>query len=333
MTAAPMQARQPAGPATLGREEILRRLDHAAGIEAVRQSLVAYSAGQVQQPPVAHMGFAGANGDCHVKCGHVSGAPVFVIKIATGFYDNPGKGLPSSNGMMVALSATTGEPLALLFDGGVLTDWRTGYAGALATRLCWPQGATRLGIVGAGIQARMQLRALRALAPGAPLSVAVWARSLEKAERFAADMADLGLDISPVSSLADLCAASRVIVTTTPATAPLVRSEWIAPGTHITAVGADAPGKQELEGALIARADVLLADSAAQSVDHGEFAHAVAAGLVEPGRIGQLGAPLSTGALARKAGDISIADLTGLGAEDAAIAGCILATADLSAIR
>lgn len=317
------------GPILLDRAEILRRLDHAAGIAAVRESLVAYSAGAVQQPPVVHMGFAAANGDCHVKCAHVAGAPVFVVKFATGFYDNPARGLPSSNGLTVALSAATGEPVALLFDGGALTDWRTGYAGALATRLCWPQGATRLGIVGTGTQARMQLRALRALAPDAPLSVAVWGRSAAKAERFAADMADLGLDVSPLASLADLCAASQVIVTATPSTEPLVRAEWIGPGTHVTAVGADSPGKQELETALVARADILLADSAGQSVDHGEFAHAVAAGLVEPGRIGEIGASLQTGSLTRRPGDISIADLTGLGAEDAAIAGTVLAGADL----
>jgi ornithine cyclodeaminase len=260
-----------------------------------------------------------------VKCAHVAGTPVFVVKIATGFYDNPAKNLPSSNGMMLALSATTGEPVALLFDEGVLTDWRTGYAGALATRLCWPKGATRLGIVGAGIQARMQLRALRALAPDALLSVSVWGRSAEKAERFAADVADLGLDVTPMTSLADLCAAAQVIVTTTPATAPLVRAEWIAPGTHITAVGADSPGKQELDTGLVARADILLADSARQSIDHGEFAHAVAAGLVEPARIGEIGASLGAGSLTRPPGAISIADLTGLGAEDAAIAGVVLA--------
>jgi ornithine cyclodeaminase len=314
-------------PVILDRAEILRRLDHAAGIAAVRESLIAYSAGKVQQPPVVHMGFAAANGDCHVKCAHVAGAPVFVVKIATGFYDNPARGLPSSNGMMVAVSAATGEPVALLFDEGMLTDWRTGYAGALATRLCWPKGATRLGIVGAGIQARMQLRALRVLAPGEPLSVSVWGRSAEKAERFAADVADLGLDVTPMTSLADLCAAAQVIVTTTPATAPLVRAEWIAPGTHVTAVGADSPGKQELETGLVARAGILLADSAAQSIDHGEFAHAVAAGLVPAERIGEIGASLGAGSLTREPGAISIADLTGLGAEDAAIAGAVLASA------
>lgn len=323
-----MQDPRKTGPVLLDRAEILRRLDHAAGIAAVRESLIAFSAGQVQQPPVVYMGFDRANGDCHVKCAHVSGTPVFVVKIATGFYENPAKGLPSSNGLIVALSATTGETAALLVDEGVLTDWRTGYAGALATRLCWPKGATRLGIVGTGIQARMQLRALRALTPGEPLSVAVWGRSAAKAERLAADVADLGLDVWPVASLADLCAASQVIVTTTPSTGPLVRAEWIAPGTHITAVGADSPGKQELDTALVSRANILLADSRQQSIDHGEFAHAVAAGLVAAAGIGEIGARLGAGSLKRKPSDISIADLTGLGAEDGAIVAAVLASAD-----
>lgn len=325
-----MQEPRQTGPVFLNRAEILRRLDHAAGIAAVRESLIAYSAGRVQQPPVVHMGFEEANGDCHVKCAHVAGTPVFVVKIATGFYDNPAKGLPSSNGMMAALSATTGEPVALLFDEGVLTDWRTGYAGALVTQLCWPKGATRLGIVGTGTQARVQLRALRALAPGKPLSIAVWGRSSSNAERFAGDVADLGLDVSPVASLADLCSASQVIVTTTPSAGPLVQAEWIAPGTHITAVGADSPGKQELEAELVARADILLADSRQQSVDHGEFSHAVAAGLVAAERIGEIGARLAARSLKRRPSDISVADLTGLGAEDSAIAAAVLASADIT---
>ena len=108
-----MQDPRKTGPVLLDRAEILRRLDHAAGIAAVRESLIAFSAGQVQQPPVVYMGFDRANGDCHVKCAHVSGTPVFVVKIATGFYENPAKGLPSSNGLIVALSATTGETAAL----------------------------------------------------------------------------------------------------------------------------------------------------------------------------------------------------------------------------
>jgi ornithine cyclodeaminase len=321
------------GPVVLDRAEILRRLNHAAGIEAVRESLIAYSAGRVQQPQVVHLGFTEANGDCHVKCGHVSGAPIFVIKIATGFYDNPAKGLASSNGLVIAISASTGEPIALLFDEGALTDWRTGYAGAIATRLCWPKGATRLGIVGTGTQARMQLRALLAVTPDEPISIAVWGRSPAAAERFAKEASDLGLGIRPEANLTDLCATSQVIITTTPAVTPLVRAEWIAPGTHITAVGADAPGKQELESALVARADILLTDSAQQSIDHGEFSHAVAAGLIAAGRISEIGQSLASGLLKRRPGDISIADLTGLGVEDAAIAASVLSGAGLFTTR
>ena len=314
------------GPIILDRAEILRRLDHAIGIAAVRESMVAFSAGRVLQPPVVHLGFAAANGDCHVKCGYVEGAPAFVIKVATGFYDNPKRGLASSNGMMIALSATTGEPRALLFDEGALTDWRTGYAGALATHLCWPPGASRLGIVSTGTQARVQLRALQALAPDRPIAVSVWGRSLIAAERLVADVADLGLAVEPVDALADLCAGAQAIVTTTPATAPLIRPEWIAPGTHITAVGADAPGKRELDPALVARADLLLADSRRQSIDHGEFAGAVASGLVDPTRIVEIGSALADKDFRRLPDAISIADLTGLGAEDAAIASAVLAT-------
>lgn len=324
MNPAALPAGTPA-PLLIDRATIAAHLDHAAAVAAVRDSLIAYSAGQVQQPPVVHLDFPAAQGDCHVKCAHLAGMPVFTVKIAAGFYGNADRGLPSTNGMMIAVSASTGAIVALLFDEGLLTDWRTGHAGALATQLCWPEGADRLGILGTGTQARMQLQALRLLMPDRPLSVTVWGRTPDRARRFAAEMAAPGLRFAIADSPADLCAGSQVIITTTPTTEPLLRAEWIAPGTHVTAVGADLPGKQELDSALVARADILLADSRAQCLDHGECAHAVASGLIAADKIREIGTLLQAGTLPRKPTDISIADLTGLGAEDAAICAAVLA--------
>lgn len=317
------------GMAVIGRAAIERFLDWPAALVAVRESFAAYSRGDVTVPPVVHLDFPGTSGDCHVKCGHVRGAPVFAVKIATGFYDNPRHGLSSSNGLIVVLSALTGQPVAVLNDEGLLTDVRTGLAGAIASMLLWPAGATRLGIIGTGTQARMQLRCLRVAAGTRPLDVSVWGRSNAATDAFIAAMADLGLPIKAMP-LEELCRTSQVIVTTTPSTAPLVQDAWISPGTHITAVGADAPGKQELETSLVARADVLLADSREQCVAHGEFSHVVERKLVTPDRISEIGEVLAAGGVARSPDAISIADLTGLGAQDAAIAACVLDAAGVT---
>ena len=308
----------------LDRAEIVRRVDTRVGLQQVRKSFIAYSGGRASMPPVSYLGFPQANGDCHVKCGYIHGEPIFAVKIATGFYDNPAHGLPSSNGLVVAISAHTGAPLALLRDEGYLTDLRTGLAGAIATQLMWPRNATRVGLVGTGTQARMQLRALRLAIPETAITVEVWGRSNSSVQALIADVADLGLPIHPCGSLEELCRNAQVIITTTPSTAPLVMDAWISPGTHITAVGADAPGKQELETSLVARATRLLADSREQSVDHGEFYHAVSAGLVDAQSIIEIGSVLASSKVAREDADISIADLTGLGVQDAAIAACAL---------
>ncbi|MEI2298605.1 ornithine cyclodeaminase family protein [Ensifer sp. MJa1] len=287
---------------------------------AIRDAYIAMTDGRANLPPVGYLALAGRNADCHVKYGYIEGDPIFVVKIASGFYDNPAKGLPSSNGMMVAISAETGDVTAVLDDKGLLTDLRTGIGCAIATMALWRSDARSIGIVGTGTQARIQIRALSALSDR-PLEFMVWGRSPEKTAAVLADVADLGLSIEATTDLAGLCRHSDAIVTTTPSKEPLIRSEWIAPGTHITAMGADAPGKQELEVALVARADRLVVDLAGQCLDHGEFSAAAQARLIDEERCVALGAVLSGATEGRRSNrDITIADLTGIATQDIAIA-------------
>ncbi|HEV7308493.1 ornithine cyclodeaminase family protein [Ensifer sp.] len=287
---------------------------------AIRDAYIAVSDGRANLPPVGYLALPGRNADCHVKYGYIEGDPIFVVKIASGFYDNPTRGLPSSNGMMVAVSAETGAVVGVLDDKGLLTDLRTGIGGAIATMALWRSDAQRIGIVGTGTQARIQIRALAALSDR-PLQFSVWGRSADKAAAVVADVADLDLSIETTDDLEALCRHSDAIVTTTPSRAPLIRSDWIAPGTHITAMGADAPGKQELDVALVARADRLVVDLAGQCLDHGEFAAATQVGLIDEGRCNALGAVISGAAQGRRGDqDITIADLTGIATQDIAIA-------------
>lgn len=290
--------------------------------EAVRDAYRALSDGRANLPPVGYLGFPAAHGDCHIKYGHIAGDAVFAVKIAAGFYDNPAKGLPSSTGVVLVFSALTGQMEALLADEGYLTDLRTGLGGAVASlALCRPD-ARRFLIVGSGTQAYWLARSLQHLEPEAEL--AIWGRHLDRAAALAARLGGA----SAAADLEAACRAADVILTATPATSPLVRADWIGPGCHITALGADSPGKQELETTLVSRAHLRVADSLSQCLDHGEFAHAHAAGLIGPGDCVELGAILSGRALGRQdPDDITIADLTGLATQDIAMARCVLSRA------
>jgi ornithine cyclodeaminase len=290
--------------------EILAALDEDAAIAAVETGFKRYSAGQVQVSAVLHLAFAEPPGDCHVKAAAVAGDEVFVVKLATGFYRNPELNLPSSNGFMAVLSARTGELLALLHDQGHLTDQRTAMAGAIAARAILREGSRTLGIVGAGTQARLQAKLLkRRLGLD---SVLIWARNSKRASALASEIRGEAV------TLEDLCARADLIVTTTPSTEPLLASVMIRPGTRIVAVGADSPGKQELDPRILARGRVVV-DSIAQCVDHGEAGWAVRAGLIDPTGLMELGALLETPVVFSPE-QIVVADLTGVAIQDFEIA-------------
>lgn len=303
--------------------EALIDLDHA--LAAVEAGYIAASEGRAVMPPVGYLAFPDKDGDCHIKYGHIAGDPAFVVKVAAGFYGNPAIGLPTSNGVMLVLSAETGILEAILLDEGFLTDLRTGLGGAIATRaLCRPD-ARRVAIVGTGIQARWQVRCLRQAMPSTPFSFTIWGRSQDKARETEDALKAEGIDVSVSSDLERLCRNAEIIITTTPSREPLIRSAWIKPDTHITAIGADAPGKQELETGLVARASRRICDSAAQSLDHGEFSTAFQAGDITAGNCVELGAILGGKATGRShPGDITIADLTGIAVQDIAIATSVL---------
>lgn len=289
----------------------------------IEEGFVAWSSGRAVIPPVGYLGFDAPRGDCHIKYGYVRGDDQFVIKVATGFYDNPARGLSSSNGFMVVVSAQTGEPVALLDDGGYLTDLRTAIAGLIAAKYLAPRRPKCIGIVGTGIQARMQLELLTGHYGSGP--VRVWGRDKRKAASFVENITTASNNTAVAETLVDLCSQCDLIVTTTPATRPLLAADWIRAGTHITAVGADATGKQELDPALFARADICAVDSAEQCVDHGETAHAVAAGLIDAAKLIELGALIDGTQVGRSAHDqITIADLTGLAVQDIRIAQHVL---------
>ncbi|MQY43732.1 ornithine cyclodeaminase family protein [Epibacterium sp. SM1969] len=304
----------------LDKAQIQDLFDFETAVDAVRAAYVAFAQGRVQTPPVTYLGFPEVAGDCHVKSGHIAGDGAFVIKIATGFYNNPAQGLPSSNGMNLVLSAETGAPLALLQDEGWLTDIRTGIGGALATHALAVAGFERFLIVGTGLQARHQAQCLQQLVPDRRLAFSIWGRDAQKAKAVAQDLTAAGLLAQNTEDLPTACKAAQAIVATTPAQRHLIARDWIGPGTHITAIGADCPDKQELEAELTAHADLLVCDSPEQALDHGEFQTLHKSGRLTEADVVTLGDILSRDHQGRlNSSQITIADLTGLAAQDIAI--------------
>lgn len=296
-------------------------------IDCVERAFVALATQSVAMPPILRLDIPEHRGEVDVKTAYIPGVDHFAIKISPGFFGNPALGLPSTNGMMVVLSARTGLVEALLLDNGYLTDVRTAAAGAVAAKHLARDDASVAAILGAGMQARMQLSAL---AQVRGLSAArVWARDPAKAADFATDMAArLGIPVTSAATVAVATRGADLIVTTTPAESPILNAADVAPGTHVTAMGSDAEHKNEIDPALIAQA-TYAADRLAQTRRLGEWHHAIAAGLVADTdtrpELGQIIAGEVPGRT--RPDEITVADLTGTGIQDTAIAALALSRA------
>lgn len=291
-------------------------------VPIIEEGFVAYSEGKAVVPPVGELIFHDPPGDVHIKYGYLEGDAYYVIKIASGFYENPRLNLPSGNGLMLLFGQRTGELLSILLDEGYLTDLRTAAAGAIAARYLAPSQVHRIGIVGTGTQARLQLRYLKGITDCR--EVLVWGRDARKLARYKEEMEREAFSIDATLHTADLTATCNLIVTATAATAPLLWADQIQPGTHITAMGADTPGKQELDPAILMKADLVVADSVRQCVERGEIAHALRQGLIEEKDLAELGHLISGRAAGRSSDDqITVADLTGVAVQDIQIAKAI----------
>lgn len=303
-------------------EQIKQALSGLNMTGSIEKGFIAYSKGEVVVPPVGELLFDDPPGDTHIKYGYIKGDDIYVIKIASGFYKNPEIGLPSSSGLMLVFSQKTGVLQAVLLDEGYLTDVRTAIAGKIAAKYLAPETITAIGVIGTGIQAKMQVQYLKSLTPCR--QVFVWGRSGEKREQYKTDMEAQGFSVTPVESAAQVAAQANLIVTTTPSDTPLLFSGDIQPGTHITAMGSDTDKKQELDSDILARADVVVADSLVQCKTRGEISKALAAGAVKETDLHELGTYIKDhGRGNRKSFDITVADLTGVAVQDVQIAAAV----------
>ena len=293
----------------------------ADALAAVEDGFARLARGEVIVPPPIGLDVPEREAEVHVKTAYVRGLPGFAVKVASGFYANAAAGVPVSSGLMVVLSAQTGWPLALLLDNAYLTEVRTALAGALAAKYLAKPSIRTVGVVGVGMQARFQLRALRLVRDFR--EVVVYGRKREAVLKYAAEVSkQLGVEVVPARDVAEVVRRSDLVVTATSSRQPLVFARDIHEGLHVTAMGSDGPGKQELDPAVFGRADLVVCDLRSQCERLGELQHALAANTLPAAtpviELGTLAAGLAPGR--RDDAQVTVCDLTGVGVQDTAIA-------------
>lgn len=311
--------REPA-PAVFTENDIRAAVGMPDAIASARRAFLALAQGQVHSPEPWHLDTP--NGSVHVKGGSLDGAGTFAAKLSSGFPGNAQRGLPTSDGFTGILDAETGRIRALLLDGGYLTELRTGAAGAVALDLLAAPRTQTIAFVGTGGQIRHQIDG--AMHVREPSTLILIGRSQRRTadladwtrRRYDVDVRTQELDGSPIEADA--------IVTATASTSPILARAQLRPGVHVTAVGSDSPGKRELAPEMLLAADVIAVDDPRQSARIGELQDIPESDLAVATRNGSLvttlGALLHDGALPWTSTRTSVADLSGTGAQDAAIA-------------
>jgi len=300
--------------------EILDALGDIDLVAAMEQAFSAYSSGRAVVPPVGELLFDSPPGEVHIKYGYINGEKYYVIKVASGFYENRALGLPTNNGLVLLFKQASGELEAIFLDQGCLTEQRTAAAGAVAAKHLAPSRVDFIGIVGTGTQAEMQLRHLSDVC--ACRDVLVWGRNDASVQKFCKRLADTPFTVRPVVDVEELVDKSRLIVTATAAHSPLLST--VRSGTHITAMGSDTTEKQELHPDILICADLVVSDAIAQAKTRGEIFQACSHSEFLIDSVIELGS-ITSGNHPGRSNDeqVTVADLTGVATQDIAIASAV----------
>ena len=303
-------------------EEVLKVMDMNLALEMAEEAFRAYGEGRVNMPPKAHLNLAGGEfssmfSEVTLADGHICGN-----KWICCFADNPRRGLLTVMGKIVLNDPETGLELTSM-DGTYITNFRTGAAGGLGVQYLARPEASRLGLVGAGEQARTQVAAIVRVRP--LQEVTIYSRTPERARELQEEIQRAyGLATRVTAEVEAAVRGQDIVVTVTPSTTPLVLREWVEPGTHINAFGADAVGKQELDPAILHDAKVVV-DDVVQALEVGELNVAVSKGQF---RHEQIYATLGEVVVGKKPGrtspeEITVFDATGLSVQDLTLAHAI----------
>jgi ornithine cyclodeaminase/alanine dehydrogenase-like protein (mu-crystallin family) len=307
----------------LNPDEIEQRVGNLDVVGLMEQAFAAFSKGEAVMPMPGELLIEDPPGEVHLKYGYFKSGDTYVIKIASGFWNNPAKGLSSSDGLLLVFRKETGELAAVLNDRGRLTDLRTAAAGAVTAKHLASTDVDTIGVIGNGIQAELQVLALQAVRPCK--NIVVWGRNPERTSAYAKRMEEKGLTVEIAPSASDVAARSRLIVTATASPSPLLQWSDIRPGTHITAIGADSADKQELAEAIIRNADIVVTDSRRQAITRGELLRAYGEDSAALSKVAEIGEIVSGTAKGRtNESQVSVATLSGLAVQDIAMASAVL---------
>jgi ornithine cyclodeaminase len=290
-------------------------------LEPVRCALADFSRGD-GHAGVITFAPAGPDGDVHVKTAWLPGGRYFSVKVATWFTGRAHAHGGPADGYLAVHDARTGEPVAILRDEHYLTDLRTAAAGAATITALARAGSRQLGVIGTGTQARLQ--AMAACEVAAIRRIRVWGRNPERASGLCGTLArqhpEIAVDVAPTAAAA--VAGADIVVTATTSREPVISGSWLVPGQHIVAVGADDPGKAELDPECFRRADVVAVDSRHQTPRlAGDLRAAIEAGAVELSGLTEIGDVIAGRARGRRSDDqVTVAKLIGLGVQDLAAA-------------
>ena len=304
-------------------EEIKVVLPKIDLMQEIETGFSAYSNGEVVVPPVGELNFDNPPGDVHIKYGYIQDDDVYVIKIASGFYQNKLLGLSNGQGMMLVFDQKSGKPIGLLQDEGYLTDVRTAVAGAICAKYLAPKNIEAIGIIGTGVQARMQLEYLKRVTDCK--SAIVWGRSESALDQYKTVMADSGFIIQTTMALEQVTDNCNLIITCTASEKPIIRKDHVTGNVHITAMGSDTPNKQELGSNVLSKADLIIADSRSQCEVRGEIHHAIRNNAVSMDSIAELGEIINGDRQGRTtSSEVTVADLTGVAVQDIQISKAVL---------
>ncbi|MFQ5711188.1 MAG: alanine dehydrogenase [Candidatus Geothermarchaeales archaeon] len=301
-------------------EDVKKLLTMDEALEAVETAFREKGLGRVQMPPKSYIFFKRYHGDLRPMPAYIEALNKAGVKIVGAYPENPKRfNLPLVMGTMILVDPDTGHPFSIM-DACWLTAMRTGAGGGVAAKYLSRKNARTLGIIGAGMQARTQFMAIDMVRS----IERVYVNDIipEKAQKYAEEMGkSCGADFIPVEDPSKAVRGVDVLVTATPTTKPIVRNEWVEPGLHINAIGADAPGKQELDFEVLKRAKIVV-DDWEQSSHAGEINVALSRGIITKDHVyGELGEVVAGKKPGRTSDDeITIFDSTGLSIQDVATA-------------
>lgn len=308
-------------PTIINLKEITSIVNKIDVIAAMKEGFIQYSNGNTIVPPVGELLFDNPPGDVHIKYGYIKNQDFYIIKIASGFYENTSLGIPSGQGLMLLFKQKTGQLEAILLDEGYMTNIRTVAAGALAVKHFAPKKIKGVGILGTGTIAKLQIQQLQQ--NNLCKNFWLWGRNESKALQLKSELGN-DFDIYLAATCAEVAENANVIITTTPSETPLLHANDVKPGTLIVAVGSDTQHKQELANEILQKADLVIADSIPQSKSRGEIYQAIKTSAISADKVVELGNALQNSSLqSTNDKQMTVVDLTGVAVQDIMIASAV----------